>query len=268
MTHYVFTMTAGRTGTDWLAKLFATNLNCVAKHEYRAFGDFGVRTQDVGLMHMFNQLGNTDEVRDFWRRKFSLIPETPLYVEANHALAKCGLIENLDMLPEGSHVSIITLRRDWLRQAMSYLNRHDFANYSTVWLWYLDSNYQNNIVSPTPFANLAVIGHILWYMAEVEARQAYYRQLYADRYRFIDLTLEDMATPVGAHKLLALFGHEGTVMLPEVANANLNSQSPNNEDQIEALIERVKFDPETLAQNYIEAGRRLHVRNEGTDRTV
>ncbi len=257
MTHFVFTMTAGRTGTAWLAKLFAANFDCIARHEYRNFGEFGIYSQDVGLMGAFNHWGNRERVQAFWRRKFSLIPKCSMYVETNHALAKCGLIENLHMLPEDAEVTIVTLRRDWLGQAMSYLNRYDFYNLSTVWLWYLDMNYRNAIVQSKPFVEMGQLGHIMWYMAEVETRQAYYRQLYGDRYRFIDAKLEHITTQTGASDLLAHFGHTGPKFLPEKANANLEANPPIDTSGVETLIGRIRFDPEDLAANYIKSGRRL-----------
>jgi len=262
MTRYVFTITAGRTGTAWLAQLFAANLDCVAHHEFLNFGEFGIRSQDVGLMGAFNHWGNGERVQQFWRRKFGMIPDCDIYVETNHALAKCGLIENLGMLPEGADISIITLQRDWLPQAMSYLRRYDFFNMSTVWLWYLDMRYQNRIVSPTPFTGKGVLGQIAWYMAEMEARQAYYRQLYGDRYRFIDAKMEEVTTEDGARALLELFGHKGAVELPEKANANPATPSPIDEAEVRAFINRLKFDPEDLARKYILSGRRLDIRGD------
>ena len=262
MTHYVFTMTAGRTGTAWLAKLFAANFDCIAKHEYLNFGEFGIYSQDVGLMGAFNQWGNKDRVQAFWKRKFDLIPKCSMYVETNHALGKCGLIENLQILPEGSEVTIVTLRRNWLRQAMSYLTRYDFYNMSTVWLWYLDPRYRNVIVQSKPFRDMGMLGNIVWYIAEVETRQAYYRQLFGDKYRFVDVHLENATSHAGASALLKQFGHDGTVSLPEKANANPDVKPPIEEARVEALIKRIQFDPEELARAYIDAGRRLDVRRD------
>lgn len=263
MTELVYTLTAGRTGTAWLAKLFAANVDCIAHHEFMGFGQFGILSQDVGLMGAFNHWGNRERVQSFWQRKFSLIPDCSLYVETNHALAKCGLIENLSMLPDDAAVSIIVLQRDWLAQASSYIARHDFANYSTVWLWYLDARYQNVIVSAEPFANLGTLGHIAWYIAEMEARQAYYPLLYGDRYRFVGARLEEMTTHAGAQRLLGHFGHSGPVELPARTNANTSQIDAETEEQLRALLDRISFDAVALAQTYINAGRRLDVRFEG-----
>jgi len=262
MTHYVFTMTAGRTGTAWLAKLFAANFDCIARHEHLNFGEFGIYSQDVGLMGAFNHWGNKERVQNFWKRKFDLIPKCSMYVETNHALGKCGLIENLHLLPEDADVTIITMRRDWLRQAMSYLNRYDFFNYSTIWLWYLDMRYRNNIVQSKSFQEMGMIGHIIWYMAEVETRQEYYRQLFGDRYRFVDAQLENATSHAGASALLKVFDHNGPVTLPEKANANPETKPPIEEERVAEIIDRIKFDSEELAAAYIAAGRRLDVRRD------
>lgn len=257
MAKYVFTMTAGRTGTNWLANLFADNFNCTAVHEYLGFGDFGVRSQDIGTMQTFNQWGNNARVQGFWKRKFSLIPECQMYVEANHALAKCGLIENLHMLGDDAEIYIITMRRNWLKQAMSYLTRYDFHNYTVPWAWYLDMRYQNRIVPSEKFIDKGMVGHVVWYILEVEARQEYYRRLYGDKYKFVDAKLETAVTQMGARSMLKHFGHQGAVRLSEKANANPANMPPIPEERVKAFIDRVQFDAEKLVDDYLRAGRRL-----------
>jgi len=261
MAHYVFTMTAGRTGTAWLADLFAANFECIARHEYLNFGEFGIYSQDVGLMGAFNHWGNKERVQAFWKRKFGLIPKCELYVETNHALGKCGLIENLGMLGENIDVSIVMLQRDWVAQAMSYFRRHDFLNMSTVWLWYLDMRYQNVIIKPKHFVELGMLGQVIWYIAEVEARQAYYQLLYGDKYRFIEAKLEHVTTHAGATELLKPFGFAGPIRLPEKKNANPDIKAPIDEERVRKLVNRIQFDSAEIAKRYIDSGRRLDVRN-------
>lgn len=254
---YVFTITAGRTGTAWLTQLFDLNFNCTAVHEYLQFGDIGLRSPDIGVMQAFNHWGNNDRVRAFWRKKLSMLPKIDMYVETNHALAKGGLIENLDCLPNDIDVYFITMRRDWTKQALSYLNRYDFSNYTTVWQWYLDHRYALNMIPSDQLYAKGMVGSIIWYIIEVEARQAYYRQLYSDRYTFVDATLESATTMRGAQNLLAPFGHKGAVYLPEKANANINQGSPVPAEQIQSVVDHIKFDAEQIAADFIKSGRRL-----------
>ncbi len=260
MTKYVFTMTAGRTGTAWMADLFDVNFNCTSVHEYLNFGDIGLRSQDIGIMQAFNEWGNNERVKTFWRRKFQLLPQCNMYVEANHALAKCGLIENLEMLPDTSDVTFVAIRRNWFSQAMSYLNRHDFHNMTVPWQWYLDMRYQNRIIPAKHFKPAGLLGHVVWYIAEVEARQAYYRQLYGEKYRFIDAKLETVTSKKGAENFLRHFGHKGQVYLPAKTNANPNLQPPIDPEVVKSFISKIDFDAEKLAASYIEHGRRLDTR--------
>ena len=103
-------------------------------------------------------------------------------------------------------VVFVSLRRNWVDQAASYVHRADFRNYTTVWQWYLDSSYRNAVVDPGPMRSLGPSAPILWYIAEMEARQEYYKQLYNDRFRFIGCRLEDIVRPAGAVQLLRLLG--------------------------------------------------------------
>lgn len=260
MTKYVFTVTGGRTGTNWLADLFRDNLNCTSVHEYLDFGHAGILTQDIGIMQTFNHWGNNKRIKAFWRRKFSLIPECDMYVETNHALAKCGLIENLHMLPEGSDISIITMNRGRLRQVMSYLVRYDFHTMTIPWNWYLDMRYNNIIVPPDHFVGRGMAGHAIWYTLEMEARQEYYRRMFGDKYRFIDAKLESAVTQMGARSLLKHFGHEGAVRLSEKVNSNPPNMPPISEERVEHFLNHIRFDADAVVDNYLAKGRRLDVR--------
>lgn len=254
---YVFTITGGRTGTAWLTQLFDLNFKCTSVHEYLQFGDIGRRSPDIGVMQVFNHWGNNDRVQNFWKRKFAALPKTDFYVETNHALAKGGLIENLDKLPDDLDIYFITMRRDWTKQALSYLNRYDFYNYTTIWQWYLDYRYGMNILPYQNFPVRGMLGHILWYMAEVEVRQEYYKQLYSDRFTFVEAKLENATKQKGAEELLAKFGHKGSVYLPEKANANVNNTPPIAPERVAEIVSRVNFDPEKIAKDFIASGRRL-----------
>ncbi len=254
---YVFTITAGRTGTAWLTQLFDLNFNCTAVHEYLQFGDIGLRSPDIGVMQAFNHWGNNERVRNFWKKKIALLPKADMYVETNHALAKGGLIENIQHLPKDAEVFFITMRRDWYKQALSYLNRYDFSNYTTVWQWYLDHRYLLRIVPPEQLNTKGMLGAIIWYIIEVEARQAYYRQLFGDRFTFIDAELETATTMRGAQALLEPLGHKGSVYMPEKTNANVSQGSPIPSEQVQAAVSKIDFDAEKIAADFIRSGRRL-----------
>ena len=94
-------MTAGRTGTRFLAQLLRDNAPAAEVHHERiGFGDFGVHAPDVSVLHDFNSLGTTDKVKRFWDEKLSSITKSTssMYVETSHPLMKAGLMEYVTTL--------------------------------------------------------------------------------------------------------------------------------------------------------------------------
>jgi hypothetical protein len=137
----IFTLSAGRTGTAWLSEFLAVNLNCEALHESLGVEDFGNRMPDIKIMRSFNENGNNAIVKDFWKRKFSMLTSN-IHIETNHTLGKCGLIENISRSQLAEKSRIIILKRDIVRQCASYVVRHDFVHITTAWQWYLHPSYQ------------------------------------------------------------------------------------------------------------------------------
>ena len=149
----IFTLSAGRTGTSWLSEFLSVNLNCEALHEPLGVEDFGNRMPDIKIMRSFNENGNNAIVKDFWKRKFSMLASN-IHIETNHTLGKCGLIENISRSKLAEKSRIIILKRDIVRQCASYVVRHDFVHITTAWQWYLHPSYQKNLSIQNYFHNL------------------------------------------------------------------------------------------------------------------
>ena len=154
--NYVFTLTAGRTGTAWLAAFLGDSLpDCDAHHEILGYDRFGVDTPDLSHLTLFNSKGVCDEVRAFWQRKLARVAacRRTWYVETSHVLMKAGLVEHLDLLAGAgsSRIHLVSLSRDIVATVASYSQRGDFSNVGNQWLWYLDPDYPQNILHPAPF---------------------------------------------------------------------------------------------------------------------
>lgn len=261
--HLIFTISAGRTGTAWLADLLKANLVPGAIHEPIGPRDFGVRMPEIGTMRAFNEDGMVDRVRAFWDRKAMTIPESGAYAETNHTLAKCGLMEFLAETNPAPKISIICLRRNWIDQALSYLRRRDFSSPTIIWQWYLDPRCARKIVDPKSLKGLGAQVPMFWYMAEMEARQAYYRELFGDRMSFIDCTIEEIGEPSGAAQLLSDLGYDGRLPLSLPPPSNTTPKNENkgaeasNREKIAAVTDKIRFNAEDVAQRYIESGMRL-----------
>src|SRR5271155_1811699 len=138
---FVFTMSTGRSGTQYLAELLRCNLaDAECHHEILGWDRFGVDTPDLSHMTLFNSQGNIEKIREFWRQKLFRIAggSAPFYVESSPLLMKAGLIENLKPLTEAGRAHLIALERNAADTIVSFRNRFDFYSKSTWWLWYLD----------------------------------------------------------------------------------------------------------------------------------
>ncbi len=256
-TRYVFTVTAGRTGTAWLAQFLGANLGLPAVHEMLGIDDFGVRMPDIRVMRSFNERGNDPLVRAFWTGKLAEIAMLPGFIETNHTLAKCGLVENLAVSPIASNSALVVLRRDLVAQVCSYLARGDFRNITINWQWYLAYGYPNVILNPEPFRPLGQMGHGVWYALEMDLRQACYLRLFGEGLRFVEANLEEVTGRQGACALLAALGHScPDPILPPRRNAG-GALEGEVAERVRDLFAALAYDREALVDQYLASGRRL-----------
>jgi hypothetical protein len=264
--HFIFTITTGRSGTNFLADLLALNLgHAQVHHEQLAYRDWGVNSPDMSHLTTFNQIGNSSHVHAFWQQKFARLKalDVRYFAEMSHMLAKAGLVENLGQIEGAGTVHLIYLKRDIANTVISFINRYDFLNKGNMWLWYLDTDYSNVIVSPEPFLNHGQIGCALWYVIEMRVRAEYYRILLADRPNIIfhEVEMEAVTRTDGAAKLLAALGLDlppAAIKMPGRVNANQGSAvSEQGQQQIRELAGRFTFDAADLARSWYDHGNRL-----------
>ena len=264
---FIFTVTTGRSGTQFLAQLLAANLReAEVHHEQRAHGDWGVNCPDVSHLTTFNQVGNTAYVRAFWQQKLARIASTPAryFAEASHTLAKAGLIENLGLLKDAGTVHLIYLKRDIADTAISLTHRADFCTKGNMWLWYLAPNYANLMMDPRPLIGYGQIGLAIWYVIEMRARAEYYRLLVAgqDHIVFHEFDMESMTGRPGAAALLAAVGTNiapEQVELPGKVNANLAGRGLEEAEKayIRQIAAHCTFDAAAVAREWHSKGRAL-----------
>ncbi len=248
-----FTITAGRTGSAWLTEFLSRNLNIDAVHEPLGIDDFGTRMPDIRTMRSFNNYGNNDYVKAFWRNKLSGLTGD-VYAETNHTLAKCGLVENLAESELAKDATLIVLKRNTIKQCVSYFVRNDFINITLAWQWYLHPSYTRNIINPQPFLKIGGLGTPIWYSYEMAARQEYYRQKYGDRINMIEVTLDEAVKEDGAATFLKALGYDQAPILPPPTNENKIDPPPGLTEKVTQIVNGITFDMETLVRGAIERG--------------
>lgn len=265
-TKFIFTITAGRTGTEFLTELFKVNYpEAETHHELLGYDRFGVDTPDLSDLTQFNSVGNTPKVQAFWKQKLARIATTPapIYVETSHLLSKSGLVENIGALAERGEVHLILLTREIHKMVISYLSRGDFGDYGNMWMWYLDPRYPRNILNPSSFVKGGREELCLWYSFEMAVRQEYYRLLLkdSDRIHIHDADLSKITKEEGAIKFFEALKLEtpDTVIIPPPQNVHAASLawSPEKVEEFRSTIEGLDFDAASLARQFFDSGKRL-----------
>lgn len=254
MMHNYFTITAGRTGSAWLASFLSQNLNISEVHEFLGINDFGNKMPDIRTMRNFNNFGNNEFVQNFWKRKFEYIPNE-LYSETNHTLCKCGLVENIILNKRENYTTLIILKRDITDQCVSYLERNDFGNITIAWQWYLHPSYLKKIINPKPFMQFGNLGQPLWYCYEMAARQEYYSQKFSDKLKMIEVTLEEVVTNIGAKKLHLDLDLSGECKIPAEKNQNKANRNTQLITFVKEIVEKkIKIDMPDIVKKAIKNG--------------
>lgn len=255
MTRYLFTLTAGRTGTAWLAKFLEASTKHRCIHEVYGIDHLGVTMPDIKIMQTFNNRGNNDYIRSFWKQKFSTIQGRPIYVETNHTLGKCGLIENLALSEIVHDTTVVILRRNLISQCASYMMRGDFVNDTIASQWYLFSTYAKNLVGGKPFSEQGQLGVSLWYYYEMTARQEYYKRLFNDRLNFVDVYLEDIVTEPGGKSFFESLNLPGSYTAVPPQNQSTQRSRVDLHERINDLVRSYKFDAEEIVDNALRQGK-------------
>jgi len=249
-----------------LAQLLGDNLpNSQIFHEILGYDRFGVDTPDVSHMTLFNSQGNVKQVRDFWRQKAArIVNSSPgWYGETSHLLAKCGLLENIDLFTSVGPVYILCLDRDLLSLVQSMRRRHDMVNKGDQWLWHLDPDYPRKLVSKEFFVPYGVDGIRLWYGCEMRVRAAYYRKLLegVKNLQFMHTTIEALSDRNEVEELLSSlepYFDPQKLDIPDRSNVSVRGEHEEDEPLSE-LIRQMTFDPSRIASDYLAKGYQLGI---------
>ena len=260
MNKFYFTITEGRSGSAWLARFMSENLSTKAIHEPLEIDDFGTKMPDIKIMRTFNNLGNNSIIKNFWGKKFKSIENEDIYVETNHTLSKCGLVENLSDSNLSKNTVLIILNRNIIDLCTSYMNRNDFVNITVIWQWYLHTSYKKKIINSKPFEKLGILGSALWYCYEMLARKNYYKKVFSDRVNIIEVDLDVLSSENGARNFLKKIGVNKNCIIPQKTNEYIvnNPMKIADSNKIRGRIEKYvsqlksELDIEDIVNNLIK----------------
>lgn len=182
----ILTVTAGRTGTRFLDKLFSLLPGVYSLHEGEP---------DYKHVLRRTQTQPSAGLRFLIQHKLPAIAASPadIYVETSHLFCK-GFMEpmlNLGLLPD-----IVLLRRPPGEVAMSLLERNTVPARTTLGSTYLLCPTDPNTLPLTSWEALSDYQLCFWYALEIERRQIRYREYYRQLGgRVFDTTARELNDP-------------------------------------------------------------------------
>jgi SAM-dependent methyltransferase len=259
----IFALTAGRTGSAYLAELLRQNVSdAEVHHERLGYTSFGIDTPDISHFHAYNTFGVTSYVNAFWQRKINTILSCgkPCYAETSHVLMKAGLVENAVAMAGGHDIHFILLKRNVLDTIVSYHQRCDFLNYSNMWMRFLDPNYAMNMIRSAPFIQYGLQGVRLWYLNEIAVRSEVFRLLYSHypNVHFHTVDIADLNDKKNVAALLKQLGlPSSSIVLPPKQNVTTEGL-PMSDEEREALkrfLDTTALDPVAFARELVQTQR-------------
>jgi hypothetical protein len=205
MKRLIFTVTTGRSGTDYLARLMECVPGVSSHHEPRPNFVWAMRAAQM----------DPDVARRFWtEQKLPAIEacEQPVYSETSHVVSK-GFLEPL--LELGYRPDLILLRRPHREVALSMLRLNTIPARTPKGLkWYL-SPEDPGVLGLPGWRDLHDYQLCYWYCLEVERRREYYAALLSGLgARVVSITLAELTTFRGFMRLRKELGLAGYLSAP------------------------------------------------------
>ena len=174
----IFTVTAGRTGTRYVAELFKTLDGVCAIHE-----------DEPSFSHVMRPSQGHPDLAERWVTG-QLLPHIaaiaePVYVRTEHLTCK-GFLEPLialDLKP-----AILLLRRSPRRIARSYLDRDTVPGRTSLGVTYMVHPTDPGVLPLPNYQRFSDYQLCFWYALEIERRQRHYGEMF----RELGLAVEDV----------------------------------------------------------------------------
>lgn len=201
---YVFSVSPGRSGSEYLSALLSSVSGTLAFHEARPKMSGAVleSAMNEGLMRTRSQrLVKVAEIR-----RLVLESGASTYVETNHMFAKTFFDIALEELPPAP-VAVVILRRPWAKVMRSFLSLGYFTDHNPVWIDWMrvpqkDGPAEASVRPENPMNAIAE------YLLKLEQRSQDIQNWYPD-ITYVDCSLETLQSQEGVKALFDRLGLNG-----------------------------------------------------------
>ena len=201
---YIFSVSPGRSGSEYLSALLSTVSGTLAFHEAKPTmsGSILESAMKEGLVRTRSErLVKIAEIRH-------LLAESgaSTYVETNHMFAKTFFDIALEELPPAP-LTVVILRRPWAKVMRSFLSLGYFTDHNPIWIDWMrvpqrDGPAEDSIHPENPMDAVAE------YLLKLEQRSQDIQDWYPD-IRYVDCSLETLQSHEGVKALFDRLGLNG-----------------------------------------------------------
>ncbi|KAG1670745.1 hypothetical protein FOA52_013972 [Chlamydomonas sp. UWO 241] len=216
--NYIFCFNTGRSGSEYLYKVFAAVPDVVARHEA-----FPIMCGE--MMHQFNE-GNKGPMREAMPAKLEQIKRTgrgKVYVETNHTFGKGFGLLLPEHIPQ-EQIGVVILNRGAAATAASLLRCGDVPGRN--WLsraFYLRPGQARNMTQPPKGASPLQLCR--WYVDEMMVHRLADFQQRFPRITYVTASLDQLNDVDFVQGMLSAFGLEATpVQLSGVVGVHANTR--------------------------------------------
>ncbi len=217
MIQYIFCISPGRCGTDYLTALFRCARNTWSTHE-------ALPIMNGTPMIAFNRL-DEEPLRVLTDLKWDTIQSRQrgrVYCETNHSFIKGWGWLVPDRLAPQEQIGVVVLRRHRDENALSLLRIRDVPGISEFSrTWYLEPDAARNLDSPQSGAGLFELCQ--WYIDETYRRGQAYRDAFPG-IRYFECELSQLNEPAFVERMFAFFDLTATPELAAVVGRPLNTK--------------------------------------------
>lgn len=231
---YLFCITPGRSGSDYLAEILGHAEGTVALHE--AFPMMNGRP-----MQRFND-GDEAALSALMPLKWKEIEKargTNIYCETNHTFIKGWGWLVPDVYADQTEIGVLVLRREPEKNVYSLLRLRDVPGTGELAnTWYLKPDAARNLTHPSAAADPYELCQ--WYVQEIEHRSEQYRKTFP-AIRYFDCTLEQLNQYDFVCEMLGSLGLRPQPTLREVVGRSRNRRTEWPRLSVEELFESLEL---------------------------
>jgi hypothetical protein len=220
MPKYVFSINSGRSGSNYLARIFSAAVNTIAVHE---------ANPSMAGEDWMNCVQFDGYEASYKKRKVKVdailsgLPANANYVESNHMFIKTFFDVCVDAF--GDQLAVVFLRRRLAESLKSFCELEYFGRNAESAKWMCRSDAVTRAIEPiAPFEEMDLYERIISYLVDIEARGQRFKSTYP-KIQVLEYRVEELNDRATVIDMFDRLGFAGTAGLDSLIGKPINRRT-------------------------------------------